>query len=563
MIKEKIEKLIKQALKDLSLPEGDFIVERPAEISHGDYSTNVALLISKETKTTPKETAQKIVDEISKKLPEEIESVLIAGPGFINFKLSNAFLLSYIKEILKDGDSYGKNKNLSGQKIIVEYTDPNPFKEFHIGHAMSNAIGEAISRIIEWNGAEVKRACYSGDKGIHVARAVAYKIKMGADWHSEKDVANSYASGSKLYEENEEFKKFTVEVNKKIYEETDPDINQIYMVGRTLTLEYFESIYMKLGTKFDFYFYESETGEFGRDLVKENTPKIFEESEGAIVYHGEKRDKKLHTRVFINKEGIPTYEAKELGLAKMKHDLFPYDTSIVITGNEVNSYFKVLLSALSEIFPELAQKTKHIGHGMLRLPTGKMSSRTGDVITAENLIEAVSQNVREKMQSGDKDLSHDENLVSDIAVSAIKYSILRQAPGRDAIFDFDSAISFEGDSGPYLQYTNARINSVLKNGEEKGFHPEIEKGESVSDLEKMLIRFPEIVSEVYEKTSPQILITFLSQIAGLFNSFYAVNKIVDESDSKKTSHRLAISKACGQVLSNGLSILGIKTPDRM
>lgn len=562
MIREKIEKLIKSSYQELSLGEFDFVVEHPTEISHGDYSTNVALVVSKEKKSNPKETAQEIADEISKKLPKEIESVEVAGPGFINFKLNKDFFLSSIKEILKEGDSYGKNKNLSGQKIVVEYTDPNPFKEFHIGHTMSNAIGEAISRIIEWNGAEVKRACYSGDKGIHVARAVAYKLKTKADWFSEKDVADSYTKGSRLYEEDEEFKKFTVEVNKKIYEETDPEINQIYMVGRTLTLEYFESIYRKLGTKFDFYFYESETGEFGIKVVKENTPKIFEESDGAVVYRGEKRNKKLHTRVFVNKEGIPTYEAKELGLAKIKYDLYPYDSSIVITGNEVSSYFEVLLSALSEIFPDLAKKTHHIGHGMLRLPTGKMSSRTGDVITAETVLESLSEKIKEKMSSTDKANAQDGGLVSSIAVGAIKYSMLKQSIGKDSIFDMDSATSFEGDSGPYLQYTNARINSILNKAKEEGIKAEV-LNEEVSELEKRIVRFPEIVDEAYRNLSPQLLVSFLVQIAGLFNSYYAQNQIVDSKNMSLSAHRVALAQAVGQILKNGLYILGIRAPDRM
>jgi len=560
VIGEKIEKLIKSSCRNLSLGELGFVVEHPAEISHGDYSTNIALVVSKETKSNPKEVAQKIVDKISENLPKEIESVEIAGPGFINFKLSKDFFLFSIKEILKEGDSYGKNKNLSGQKTIVEYTDPNPFKEFHIGHAMSNAIGEAISRIVEWNGAEVKRACYSGDKGIHVARAVAFKLKTKADWFSEKDVADSYSKGSKLYEENQDFKNFVIEVNKKIYEESDPEINQIYMVGRTLTLEYFESIYRKLGTKFDFYFYESETGEFGIKIVKENTPKIFEESDGAVVYRGEERNKKLHTRVFVNKEGIPTYEAKELGLAKIKHDLYKYDSSIVITGNEVSSYFEVLLSALSEIFPDLAKKTRHIGHGMLRLSTGKMSSRTGDVITTESVLSSLEDKIKEKMSSSEKASSEDSELVTSIAVGAMKYSILKQAIGKDTIFDMDSATSFEGDSGPYLQYTNARINSLLRKADEEGIIPKISDQE-VSELEKRIVRFPEIVDEAYKNLSPQLLVSFLIQIAGLFNSYYAKNKIVDSSE--ESAHKVAVAKSVGQILKNGLSILGIKSPEKM
>jgi len=563
MVLSKIQNFIKSTLKELALPQVDFVIEHPAQMEFGDYATNMALVLAKETNKNPKELAEKIVELLVKNKPDFIESLSVAGPGFINIKLKDFVFIEALEGILDEGDEYGKNKNLSSQKIIVEYTDPNPFKEFHIGHTMSNAIGESIARITEWNGAEVKRACYQGDKGIHVARAVAHKIKTGVEWKSAKAVALSYAEGSKLYESDENFKEFVVEVNKKIYDETDGEINQIYMIGRTLTLEYFETMYKILGTKFDFNFFESTTGEFGKALVRKHTPGVFEESEGAVVFKGEKRDPKLHTRVFINKDGIPTYEAKELGLAKIKYDTYPYDISVVITGNEVNDYFRVLMSALSLIFPELAKKTRHIGHGMMRLPTGKMSSRTGDVVTAESLIEAVSQRVREKMKTSEKDLSGDEMFVSQIAVGAIKYSILRQAPGRDVIFDFDSAVSFEGDSGPYLQYTKARINSLLEKGKDLGLKPNIEKNQKISDLEKMLARFPEIISEAYENTAPHAIATYLIQISGLFNAFYANNQIVNSSEKNVSEHRLAIAKAVGQVIQNGLSVLGIQAPERM
>jgi len=562
-MKERLTLLIKNALKDLGLPEVPFVVEHPEDLSHGDYATNVAMVLSKQMGKNPKEVAEQIKAEIEKNKPAEVLNLTVAGPGFINITLAPEFFQESLEEILKQEDQFGRNNSLGLQKTIVEYTDPNPFKEFHIGHVMSNAIGESLSRLLSANGAEVKRACYSGDKGIHVAKAVSHKLESGAEWKTVKDVAHSYAEGAKRYDTDETFKQFVVDTNKKIYLETDAEVNEVYMFGRKLTLDYFEILYKTLGTTFDFYFFESTTGEFGKALVHTNTPKIFEESEGAIIFRGENRDTKLHTRVFINKEGLPTYEAKELGLAKIKYDVYPYDSSVVITGNEVNDYFRVLTCALGEIFPELSKKTHHIGHGMLRLPTGKMSSRTGDVVTAEELIETVSQKVRDKMKESHKDLSEDEVLVSDIAIGAIKYSILRQAPGRDVIFDFDTATSFEGDSGPYLQYTNARIQSLLEKGRGLGITPKLKTDEEVSDLEKTLYRFPEIVERAYSEYAPHTVATFLIEIAGLFNAYYGNHLIIDEKNIEVSAHRTALAKATAIVLQNGLHLLGIKAPERM
>lgn len=562
-MKEKISHSIREALKGLGLPEVPFVVEHPEDLSHGDYATNVAMVLSKQIGKNPKEIAEEIKAEIEKHKLTEVLSLTVAGPGFINITLAPEFFQYSLAQILKEEDTFGRNDSLKLQKTIVEYTDPNPFKEFHIGHVMSNTIGESLSRLLSANGAEVKRACYSGDKGIHVAKAVAHKLESGAEWKSVKDVAHSYAEGAKRYDTDETFKQFVVDTNKKIYLETDAEVNDVYMFGRRLTLDYFEILYKTLGTTFDFYFFESTTGEFGKALVHTNTPKIFEESEGAIIFRGENRDAKLHTRVFINKEGIPTYEAKELGLAKIKYDVYPYDSSVVITGNEVNDYFRVLMCALGEIFPELAQKTHHIGHGMMRTPEGKLSSRSGTAPTADSLIEAVSEKVKEKMKDTHNDLSQNDELVTQIAVGAIKYSILRQAPGRDVVFDFETATSFEGDSGPYLQYTNARIQSLLEKGSGLGISPALKTGEEVSDLEKTLYRFPEVVMRAYTDYAPHAVATFLIEIAGLFNAYYGNHLIIDEKNTEVSAHRMSLAKATAIVIQNGLHLLGIKAPERM
>jgi arginyl-tRNA synthetase len=340
--------------------------------------------MQKKTGMSARVLAGKLTEELLRMPTEEIKNIEIAGPGFINFRLSDECLKSALAEALKQKEKWGNNESLKGKKVIVEYTDPNPFKEFHIGHFMANAIGESVSRLVEVSGAETKRACYQGDVGMHVAHVIAEQIRdkriSGMVEYKVGDVRSSavaYVAGVALAKGDSDFKKFVQKVNKEIYDRSDEEVNAIYDAGRKASLDYFEAIYEKLGTKFDHYFFESKTGVFGKELVEKNIGKVFEKGEGgAIVYKGDET-KGLHTRVFVNSEGLPTYEAKELGLAKIKYDTYPHDTSIVITGNEVNAYFKVLLAAMAEIFPELAAKTVHISHGMLRMPTGKMSSRTG------------------------------------------------------------------------------------------------------------------------------------------------------------------------------------------
>src|SRR3989344_634758 len=587
-MKDKIENLIKDALVKLGAPDAEFSVEHPEDLKNGDYSTNVAMVCWKkfetnELKPSRVQVADMIGGVIKKNLPNEREKIEVAG-GFINFYLNNIFFEDSIKEILKSSDNFGHGKALAGQKAIIEYTDPNPFKEFHIGHLMANTIGEALSRLVEWNGAETRRACYQGDIGLHVAKAVwaILKNNIKPDDITADVLGRMYAVGNLAYESDEQTKGEIEDVNRKIYNLTDRQINEVYNQGKKLSLEYFEKIYKKLGTKFDFYFLESTSGNFGEEIVREATEKgIFEKSDGATVFRGEKYG--LHTRVFVNSQGLPTYEAKDLGLMKIKYDLYPYDRSVVVTGNEQSDYFKVVLRAAAIIFPDLYKKTTHISHGMLRLPSGKMSSRTGEVVAAENLLAEISARVKKKMAESGR-VVFTEELADQISVGALKYSILKQAIGRDIIFDFEKSISFEGDSGPYLQYSHARAQSILKKAiaeklvsAEHGYSPAGEflvlapsrsQGPAETSfsafgvLERLIYRFSEIVEQAWRELAPHHVASYLIELCHAFNTFYVAEKIVDANDPA-SPYKIALTAAFTQVLRNGLTVLGISAPEEM
>lgn len=572
MIKEILENSIKTALENLRIDEtkiSKINLEHPEEFSNGDYSCNIAMVLAKQVAQNPRELAEKIVAEILRNKSEEIEKVEVAGPGFINFYLSKDFFLEKTKEVIKSGKNFGQNKKLKKEKTIIEYTDPNPFKEFHIGHLMSNAIGESIARITEANGSKVIRACYQGDVGLHVAKAIWGIQKSDGIIKNAYDLGQAYMFGASSYEENEISKNEIIEINKKIYEKSDKKINKIYGIGRKISLKYFEEIYKILGTKFNQYFFESKTGSFGKEIVEKNIGNIFEKGDNnSIIFKGEKYG--LHTRVFINSEGLPTYEAKELGLAKLKYKKVKYTKSIVITGNEVNDYFKVLLKVMSLIYPELASKTSHISHGMLRLPEGKMSSRTGKVITAVSLINVIKEKINEKMVSREMSQKEKEEIAEKVSISALKYSILKQVTGKDIIFDFDKSISFEGDSGPYLQYSYVRAKSILKKAAGEGIRPQVKSLKSkvesenigITILEKMLYRFPEVVERAGEEYSPHYIATYLIELASTFNNFYAQGKIVDKEDMN-SSYKVALTEAFSIIIKNGLNLLGIQVPEKM
>lgn len=568
-ISEKLKNAIEIALKNLGIEGVSFDISHPTELSHGDYATNVAMVCAKDLAKKPRETAELIVSEMKKHQASEVTDIEIAGPGFINFKLASEFFNQSVQEILDQENEFGKNTQLKGKKIMMEYTQPNPFKPFHIGHLMSNAIGESLSRVIEFSGADLIRANYQGDVGLHVAKAIygigqrgkpdaSLSISAQAQY-----IGECYSWGSNEYETNPAVKPVVDAINKSVYERTDVAINELYDWGRELTLDAFEEIYKTLGTKFDYYFFESDMASIGREAVAAGLEKnIFEKSEGAIVFPGEKYDPSLHTRVFITSQGLPTYDAKEIGLALTKFAREPELTkSITTTAVEQKGVIGVAYEAIYQLRPELRGKLDHVMHGMMRLSTGKMSSRKGNIITGESLINDAREMAVEKMD-GTVD-SYAEKLATDIGVAALKYSILRSSPGSDIVFDFEKAITFDGDSGPYLQYTHARISSMLEKASDMDIFPKLLSGQNVTDLEKYLYRFPEIVAQSLENYAPNYIATYLIETARLFNSFYGANKVIDTENIEVSSHRLAIARATQIVLKNGLWLLGIVALERM
>ena len=555
-IREVIERALTKALQGIGVAaETPVSLEYPGELAHGDYATGIALKYAKAAGKAPRDLAEEIVAMLG--AIDGVAAIEIAGPGFINFTLAPSALADSIALAQKE-DMWGSGTALAGQKVMVEYTDPNPFKEFHIGHLVPNGIGEAISRLMQFSGAEVKRANYQGDVGRHVARAIWGLIESGESASDVKALGRAYAAGATADSDHPAARAEITEINKKVYEKSDDKVNALYADGRKASLAQFEEIYQKLGTKFDYYFFESETGPIGKEVVLAHMADgVFEESDGATVYRGEKKN--LHTRVFLNSGGLPTYEAKELGLSKLKHDKYPYDISVVVTGNEINEYFKVLLAAMGEVFPDLAAKTRHVSHGMMRLAEGKMSSRTGNVITGESLLADLAESAKARA-SESRAADHDE-LAQQIAVAAIKYQILKQASSKDIIFDRERALSLDGDSGPYLQYAYARTHAVLDKAKAEKVEAAVDANAEAIEVTRLLVRFPEVIAYTSRELEPHLLTNFLLDLASAFNSWYAQVHILD--GTPEAPHKLAIVQAVNKTLKNGLWILGIPTPEKM
>lgn len=548
-IQQTIKDLVTTSLKELGV-DGEVSLEHPSDLAHGDFSCNIAMVLAKQVGENPRELAEKIVAAIPRH--EDIAKTEVAGPGFINFHLSEYFFTRTTSEVSKD---WGRGDSQKKQRVMVEYTDPNPFKELHIGHLVPNALGESLARLHEYAGAEVKRVTFQGDVGMHVAKAIWGLQKngfKGGDTIAAEDLGKGYATGATAFEEEASAAEEIKQLNKTIYQRSDDEINALYDAGKAASIAYFEEVYELLGSDFDHYFFESVTGPLGQAEVEKNIGKVFEESDGAVIFRGEKYG--LHTRVFINQEGLPTYESKDIGLILAKKEWWPFDVAITVTGTEQESYFKVVAKAaeLLELSPE--GSIQLVPNGMLKLTEGKMSSRTGDVISANSFVADLTSRVKDRMQEAD------DNTAQEVAVGAVKYAILKNTSGKDILFDPNNSIALEGDTGPYLQYTHARAKSILRKAQNAKISNKRE-GLAVTEVERLLYRFPNVIERAVAEYEPHYVANYLADLASAYNSWYAAEQVLDGSEQQ--AYKLALTSAVATTLQNGLWVLGIKAPEQM
>lgn len=549
-MKHELEQQIAATVQELFGTEANIELTRPDE-QFGDFATNVALQLSKQVGKNPREIGEELADRLREVLAGQLSDLSVAGPGFLNLRLRDQALVALAAS--------QPEQSLAGQQVLVEFGDPNPFKAMHIGHLYSYIVGDAICYVLQAAGADVKRLSYHGDVGLHVAKAIwgMQKADYGAKPVTDpirNNIGQFYAEGAQAYEADETAKQEIDAINQQVYAQ-DPSIKALYDEGKTQSFANFDLTLQDMhikndGQSNDGRYLESQSAPAGLETVKDNIGKTFVESEGAIVFEGEKVG--LHTRVFITGKGLPTYETKDLGLTELKKRDFPQAArSIIITANEQAEYFKVMLAALKELDPELAGKTQHLTHGFVSLSSGKMSSRTGDVYSAVNLIEDV--------EAALKDL--DRGQAEEIKIGAIKYAFTKHRLGGDLVYDLDESISLEGNSGPYLQYAHARARSILSKAGQAG----ADLGATdLQDGERSLLRkigeYAEVVDKAVAELMPHHIATYLYELAQIFNRFYEHNRVVGD---EREGVRLALVSHYADTLQNGLGLLGITAPDKM
>ncbi len=569
MIIQILQKVVHDALVEAGIDEYNIQIAANTDAAKGDYSTNASMAFAKKYGKSPMELGELLREKIVNAKTPMLTRVEVVKPGFINFWLDEKWLAN----TLFSREYKQITPGVQSQKFFIEYAHPNTHKEMHIGHMRTLITGEAVARLLESKGNSVFRANYQGDIGLHVAKAL-YGIELllaerkldivevGKWSNSDKAhfLGEGYARGSTDYEAEKE--KIDT-INKQLYDEGS-ETNKLYKLTRKWSLDYYDDFYMRFYTKFDRLFFESEVAREGLRIVQDYTGDIFEKQNGAIVFPGEKYG--LHTRVFITQAGNPTYEGKEMGNAFNEYRAFPFDKKIHVVGNEQEGYFKVVFKALELLDAEkFKDKQHHISMGMVQFADRKMSSRTGDVLRVDWLIDQVKIKVREIMKGERTPAEELDDTVEKIAIGAIKYSVLQVGTGQNVSFNINKSVSLDGNSGPYIQYSYARTQSVLRKenaaeiGEEMSF---IELTPEERSIMIHLLRFDDVLTIASKTLAPNVITSYLFELAQAFNLFYQRCPIL-KSEGPQKVFRLRLTQMTGKTLKEGLHLLGIAAPERM
>lgn len=566
-MKNVISPVLKNAIKKLgvNLKEEEITraIEVPKSSEMGDYAFP-CFILSKQLKDNPANIAMQVRENISK-LPSEFKEVQTSGP-YVNFFLDREKIAKIlINKIAEEKDSFGSSSEKNPQKIMIEFSQSNTHKAFHVGHIRGTSIGESLARICEFCGEKVIRANYQGDTGMHVSKWLwcykkfhsKEKLKNDESW-----IASIYVDAVKRLAKNPAFQEEINEINRKLSSGEDPELNALWKTTRDLSLESFEKIYAELNTHFDEYFFESRMEEKGKAIVDELLKKkIAEVSDEAVIIDLKKYN--LGVWVLLRKDGTILYSAKDLALADEKFKTRKIDSSITLHGAEQILHMAQLSKTLELMKFSRAADYKFLPFFEVRLPTGKMSSRTGENILYSDFIEEVTKYASKLIKKKFPKISKKEleERALKISIASIKYSMLKQTPSKVIIFKKEDALNFEGDTGPYIQYSYARASSILKKIKSKKDSPEeiILENQEV-ELVKKLLEFPEIILNARANLNPAIIANYSYQLAQIFNEFYHACPVIN---SENESFRISLLESFRQVLKNSLTLLGIEALEEM
>ncbi len=534
------------------------LIEIPPNPEMGDYAFPCFQLAGK-LKKAPNQIAQDLAGKL--KPGKEISKIQAAGP-YINFFINKNILAEQtISTILKEKENYGKG-NEKG-KTIIEFLAPNTNKPLHLGHLRNMSIGESVSRILEFNGNKLVRTNLYNDRGIHICKSMLAYKQFGKNKKPDKKtdhfVGDFYVLFSKKVEENFELEKQAQEMLQK-WEKEDKETLNLWRKMNDWAIKGIEETYKRFGIKFDKQYYESKFYKKGKSIIENGLKKsLFKKRKdnAVIINFG----KELGEKVLLRADGTSVYITQDLALANLKYQEYKPDRLIYVVGNEQDYHFKVLFKILKLLKFPFADKSLHLSYGMVFLPEGRMKSREGTVVDADDIISEMQELAKKELEQRYKLSKQEvEKRSLSIALSAIKYFFLKVEYTKDMVFNPEEALNFEGNSGPYLQYSYARASSILRKSKKKPEVKIIDLKESEIALIKQLSQFPELVHEAYEKFNPALIANYAFSLSQQFNEFYANSKVIG---SKEEPFLLSLVQAFRYVLKSALSLLGIDVLEEM
>ncbi|MCK4569356.1 MAG: arginine--tRNA ligase [Bacteroidales bacterium] len=567
------------------------IIQKTRKDFEGDFTINIFPFL-KVSREKPDVTAEKIGNYLLEQIPELEDFNIIKG--FLNIVVGNLFWTGFLSENYGNRQ-YGKQEKTAGRPVVIEYSSPNTNKPLHLGHVRNNLIGWSVAKILEANGNDVVKVNLVNDRGIHICKSMLAWEK----WFMDASPDNTNIKGDKLV--GECYVRFDQELKKEVavlvadgmnkddaekntplmaaaqemlqkWENNDPSVRELWKTMNAWVYQGFDVTYDRLGIYFDKIYYESDTFLIGKEIVREGLKMgiLFKKEDGSIWagLSGEGLDEKLLLRA----DGTSVYMTQDIGTAQLRYDEYHPVKLLYVVGNEQNYHFDVLKIILSMLGRKWAKDIVHVSYGMVELPHGKMKSREGTVVDADELMDNMYQTAESMaVELGKADeLNKDEasQLFEMISLGALKYFILRVDPKKNMLFNPEESIDFNGNTGPFIQYTHARIHSLLKKAKSRGlklydgvFNGDVHPKEK--EVIKLLYSYPEVIKDAAAQYSPSIVAAFVYDLAKEYNQFYQEISILREEDTDKAAFRLSLSHFTASVISSAMELLGIHVPEKM
>ncbi|MES2654860.1 MAG: arginine--tRNA ligase [Bacteroidota bacterium] len=593
MIQQVLKKHIAAALLNLykiETDENQLVIESTKAEFEGDF-TFVVFSILKQTQKGPEQTANEIGAYLKEHLVQ-LESFNVIK-GFLNLSLHQNFWFDFIDQTYANG-SFGFQQNPTGKKVLVEYSSPNTNKPLHLGHIRNNLLGYAVAQILKANGHQVNTCNLVNDRGIHICKSMLAWMREGNgetpqssgikgdhlvgkyyvafDKQYKKEIEELKASG--LSSEEAEKQAPSIIAAQQLlqkWEANDKETVDVWKLMNGWVYEGFEVTYKKLGVQFDKFYYESNTYILGKDIVQEGLQEgVFFKKDDGSVWIDLTADG-LDQKLLLRGDGTSVYITQDIGTAELKYQDFHCENSVYVVGNEQDYHFKVLQLICKKLNKPFADGIYHLSYGMVELPEGKMKSREGTVVDADDLIDEMVATATETTQALGKtdNIPTDEleKLYETIGMGALKYFLLKVDPKKKMMFNPKESIDFQGNTGPFIQYTHARIKSILRNAGSVDYSNFDINNTTLNKAERNLLftayQYPQAIADAGKEMSPGIICNYAYDLAKAFNHFYHECSVLKEENTDQRNFRIQLVQLSANIIKSSFALLGIDVPEKM